>query len=447
MEFEFNINPIFSDVISVVTGDIVFSNRYDRLEIQRDLEQVINEIGKKSAEAQFLSAPITTFSKLRINRHKIYMLKDASANNGRGQVIGFIKIGRKQLFVLDRDGTHNEMHPLCVLDFYVHESQQRKGQGLKLFKHMLKVENVEPSHLAIDRPSSKFISFLRKHFNLWATIPQVNNFVVFDGFFRNRKDKRRNGRNSSNQRQEFEDNFRPLSRAFSEDVIKRNRRTYSYNDSLNGIRPMSGSTINGSGDRSNHQNSGPGARANIFSRFAMDENSYVPSPPQNRRRSLRSQQNDEIITNPYRRVTNSASKSGEHKDKEEAKISVHTPEATPLQELQNDLKQQVTNQISEEIERQNEVRPQVTQTLNQSLNGTTQHKENPFEAKSGYNSLRNPRYNTPSDMILELKQKDKEVKTNPLSAHGRRRTGQPAMFGTSWNVFGVPSPVRQKWSK
>jgi len=59
--------------------------------------------------------------------------------SGFGSVTGFIKVGKKHLFVYDRDGNHNEMHPLCVLDFYVHESQQRKGCGLRLFKHMLAV--------------------------------------------------------------------------------------------------------------------------------------------------------------------------------------------------------------------------------------------------------------------------------------------------------------------
>lgn len=32
-----------------------------------------------------------------------------------------------------------EVNPLCVLDFYVHESRQRSGCGKRLFEHMLKV--------------------------------------------------------------------------------------------------------------------------------------------------------------------------------------------------------------------------------------------------------------------------------------------------------------------
>ncbi len=138
---------------------------------------------------------------------------------GRGAVVGMIKLGHKKLFVYDRDGTQHEMDPLCVLDFYVHESRQRHGCGKRLFEHALQVrfsrsvfwiwmnkrqssvlrflwcasgqkhfsalqeENIEPRSLAIDRPSHKFINFLQKHYGLKTTIPQVNNFVVFEGFF------------------------------------------------------------------------------------------------------------------------------------------------------------------------------------------------------------------------------------------------------------------------
>ena len=34
-------------------------------------------------------------------------------------------------------------------------------------------------HLAIDRPSHKFTSFLMKHYNLRATIPQVRKSCLF----------------------------------------------------------------------------------------------------------------------------------------------------------------------------------------------------------------------------------------------------------------------------
>lgn len=114
------------------------------------------------------------------------MLKDPQKKN---IVIGFIKVGSKKLFFYDIRGIQVETNPLCVLDFYVHESVQRKGCGKKLFECMLSLENVRAEQLAIDRPSHKFLNFLNKHYELNSVVPQLNNFVVFVQFFRERNGK------------------------------------------------------------------------------------------------------------------------------------------------------------------------------------------------------------------------------------------------------------------
>lgn len=54
---------------------------------------------------------------------------------------GILKTGKKNLYVFDDKGEHKQVNPTCVLDFYVHESQQRAGKGKQLFEHMLKVYN------------------------------------------------------------------------------------------------------------------------------------------------------------------------------------------------------------------------------------------------------------------------------------------------------------------
>lgn len=97
-----------------------------------------------------------------------------------------LKVGEKKLFVHDTQGQTHEMIPLCVLDFYVYDNQQRKGYGLRMFNKMLELENVRVEHLAVDSPSEKSTRFLKKHYNLKNPINQVNNFVVFGGFFENR---------------------------------------------------------------------------------------------------------------------------------------------------------------------------------------------------------------------------------------------------------------------
>nr|XP_055185987.1 alpha-tubulin N-acetyltransferase 1 isoform X4 [Nyctereutes procyonoides] len=145
---------------------------------------IVDELGKASAKAQHLPAPITSASRMQSNRHVMYVLKDTSARPaGKGAIIGFLKVGYKKLFVLDDREAHNEVEPLCILDFYIHESLQRHGHGRELFHYMLQKERVEPHQLAIDRPSQKLLKFLNKHYNLETTVPQVNNFVIFEGFF------------------------------------------------------------------------------------------------------------------------------------------------------------------------------------------------------------------------------------------------------------------------
>ena len=97
--------------------------------------------------------------------------------------IGFIKVGPKHLFIYDEIGQISELNPLCVLDFYVYEKCQRSGNGKKIFSEMIKNERIEPRKMGYDRPSIKFINFLKKHYNLWDYVQQNNNYIVFKDYF------------------------------------------------------------------------------------------------------------------------------------------------------------------------------------------------------------------------------------------------------------------------
>ncbi|XP_071947767.1 uncharacterized protein [Antedon mediterranea] len=183
MEFPFNINYLFGEKISMIDNRLNPFKTHGHGNLQQNLITVIDAMGKASAKAQGLHGPITLGAKMRFTDHHLYVIKDQATNKGFGSVIGILKIGRKKLFVLDRYSKQHEMKPMCVLDFYVHESVQRRGCGKQLFQHMLNVEGIKPQHLAIDRPSHKFTQFLMKHYNLRSHITQVNNFVIFEGFF------------------------------------------------------------------------------------------------------------------------------------------------------------------------------------------------------------------------------------------------------------------------
>lgn len=77
------------------------------------------------------------------------------------------------------------IEPLCVLDFYVHESCQRLGIGKILYEYMLDHQRVSPNKIGIDKPSEKLINFMRKHYNLARYQSQTNNFVIYDAYFDN----------------------------------------------------------------------------------------------------------------------------------------------------------------------------------------------------------------------------------------------------------------------
>jgi len=188
VEFNFNISSLFPEEISVITNDLIpsgYSGDDNYALIKKKVCTILDVMGEASAQAQSLKNPITSGSKmLSSDSQTVFMLVDKLANSGQGAVVGMLKVGRKKLFLLDSAGKPNEMTPMCVLDFYVTETRQRTGCGKKLFETFLRRENVDPKYLAIDRPSEKLISFLRKHYNLANIIPQVNNYVIFSGFFK-----------------------------------------------------------------------------------------------------------------------------------------------------------------------------------------------------------------------------------------------------------------------
>nr|CAG4719655.1 unnamed protein product [Naegleria fowleri] len=138
---------------------------------------IIDKMGEASAKAQSLPYAITTSAKIQLNDNNLYLY--AIEN----KAMGIIKVGKKKLFYRNLSGDFKEIEPLCVLDFYVSESCQRKGIGKLLFEAMTTHENMTAEKLAYDRPSPKLIAFLRKHYGLSDYIPQSNNFVIFKQYF------------------------------------------------------------------------------------------------------------------------------------------------------------------------------------------------------------------------------------------------------------------------
>ncbi|CAD8181919.1 unnamed protein product [Paramecium octaurelia] len=145
------------------------------------LDEVITTMGEASAKAQNLKQVITSPTRFYQTDQKLYIKSEGK------HCLGILKVGKKNLFHRDLNGLVREIQPLCVLDFYVHESMQRRGIGKELFEEMLRCEIIYPEKLAYDRPSPKLLGFLKKHYHLSNYIPQNNNFVIFSQYFENRQ--------------------------------------------------------------------------------------------------------------------------------------------------------------------------------------------------------------------------------------------------------------------
>jgi alpha-tubulin N-acetyltransferase 1 len=139
----------------------------------------LDRLGVCSAEAQGLLTPITSWAKFSTSRSEVMYVY--CPEGARSQPTGFIRMGRKRLYLSNGSSLQQCDGVLCVLDFYT--NQQRQGIGEVLFQGMLEGENETPGKLAYDRPSVKLKSFLRKHFALHDECMQHNHFMIFPQFW------------------------------------------------------------------------------------------------------------------------------------------------------------------------------------------------------------------------------------------------------------------------
>ncbi len=70
-----------------------------------------------------MPAIITSASRLFTSDTRLYLRAEDN------KVLSLLKVGVRKLFIRNETGAIKEISPLCVLDFYVHESVQRSGQG------------------------------------------------------------------------------------------------------------------------------------------------------------------------------------------------------------------------------------------------------------------------------------------------------------------------------
>lgn len=121
MEFSFDCDALFDSNAQGYSA--LDSASLRRLMKKGSIDKVIDTFGMLSAKSQGLKAIITTTEKILESNHRVYMKTE------RNKVIGFIKVGQKNLFIRNTEGQIFEISPLCVLDFYTYEKIQRSGFG------------------------------------------------------------------------------------------------------------------------------------------------------------------------------------------------------------------------------------------------------------------------------------------------------------------------------
>ncbi|XP_050520944.1 alpha-tubulin N-acetyltransferase 1-like [Daktulosphaira vitifoliae] len=188
MEFKFSIEEIAIKEILKIDHNLSIDGCQKSNKLQKMIGEIIDGMGSASAVAQELKSPVTTTEKLVKSDHIVYVMTEHPEQK-KFSVVGILKMGWKKLFLYDKTGSRSEAMVYCLLDFYIHETRQRKGYGKRLFEFMLKDTGLMAKHLAIDKPTKKLMQFMWKHYKLSKLVNQGNNFVIFEEFFDNQDEK------------------------------------------------------------------------------------------------------------------------------------------------------------------------------------------------------------------------------------------------------------------
>lgn len=183
MEFQFDLSHIAHDQIIKIDNSLLpVGYQKNDTELQTIITNILDKMGQASGIAQELKSPITSAEKLMRSDHILYLMTEQTSP-GHFVVVGLLKMGWKKLYLINKKGLRTEAMVYCLLDFYIHETKQRHGYGIKLMNYMLKDNKIQARQLAVDQPTNKLLQFLWKYFNLSKLVNQGNNFVIFEEFF------------------------------------------------------------------------------------------------------------------------------------------------------------------------------------------------------------------------------------------------------------------------
>uniref|UniRef100_A0A0K0EXA1 Alpha-tubulin N-acetyltransferase n=1 Tax=Strongyloides venezuelensis TaxID=75913 RepID=A0A0K0EXA1_STRVS len=179
VDVDFDITPILGNNLARLD-----SMRMKQLQNGK-LYDAIDKLCKLASQSIQLRAPLTSCEKIINSENVLYLLWEFEDESNTSKLIGYLKVGKKHLYLFDREQVSYEGNFLCVLDFYIHWKYQRKGMGRKLFDNMLRCEHSLYNQLALDNPTVTLLAFVDKHYGLSDPIWQNTNYVVFPQLFKN----------------------------------------------------------------------------------------------------------------------------------------------------------------------------------------------------------------------------------------------------------------------
>ena len=203
------------------------------------IKEILDKMGELSSKSQNLLVNVTTTNKFFPSDHCLIIKAE------KNKVLGYIKVGPKKLFLRDRICNYHERKTLCVLDFYIYDTEQRSNLGREIFDFMLNYKNIEPGELAYDRPTLRFLSFLKRNYGLEKFITQENNFTIFEEFFESDRIRNNETQYDSDTHRVIENLTRPnyLNRSYNFNSNKYISKINSYNNDNYRASPQN-NTIN-----------------------------------------------------------------------------------------------------------------------------------------------------------------------------------------------------------
>ena len=188
------------------------------------IKEILDKMGELSSKSQNLLVNVTTTNRFFPSDHTLIIKAD------KNKVLGYIKVGPKRLFLRDIICNYHERKTLCVLDFYIYDTEQRKGLGKEIFDFMLNYKKINPGELAYDRPTLRFLAFLKRNYGLENYIQQENNFTIYDEFFESE-------RNKNNETQYDSDTHRVIQNLYTPRYLNRSVDFNSNNKYFTNINP------------------------------------------------------------------------------------------------------------------------------------------------------------------------------------------------------------------